>query len=150
MKNEQTYSFQLIPEKELYYNDNNNYGVYYFITSDNIPYLQESFDISNKSNNMGIIAGNLQQLIIGEEYQVKATVELNRKYNSWQYKPIKVISKKPTTQDSQLRFLKSIITELQANTLISAYPNIVDDIISNKEIDLSKTKNIKERTLKND
>ena len=149
MKKKEIYSFKLIPENELFYSDDSNYGVYKFSTIDDIPYLEDNsyilFD-KKSDNKIGTIVGNMQQLIIGEEYEVETTVEFNKKYNSWQYKPIRIVTKKPTNKDEQLRFLKSIITEKQSETLVEAYPNIVDDIINNKEIDLNKTKGIKEYT----
>ncbi|HSH50410.1 MAG TPA: helix-hairpin-helix domain-containing protein, partial [Bacteroidales bacterium] len=149
MKKKEIYSFKLIPENELFYSDDSNYGVYKFSTIDDILYLEDnSYILFDKKpdNKTGTIVGNMQQLIMGEEYEVEATVEFNKKYNSWQYKPIRIVTKKPTNKDEQLRFLKSIITEKQSETLIEAYPNIVDDIINNKEIDLNKTKGIKEYT----
>lgn len=149
MKKEKIYSFKIIPNNELFYSDDSNYGVYKFSTIDDIPYLEDnSYVLFDKKldNKAGTIVGNMQQLIIGEEYEVEATVEFNKKYNSWQYKPIRIVTKKPTNKDEQLRFLKSIITEKQSETLVEAYPNIVDDIINNKEIDLNKTKGIKEYT----
>jgi exodeoxyribonuclease V alpha subunit len=94
----------------------------------------------------GTVVGNMQQLQCGVEYDLKSTLVFSDKYKSWQYKVINIISQRPQSNEEQKLFLQSIVTERQADILLSAYPTIVDDVISGVEIDLSKTNGIKDAT----
>lgn len=148
------YKFKIVPDYEKYYSDMTSYGVYAFVTNDKIPHtepyktIEMEFGMSDDTHlsYMGNIAGRMQQLIIGEEYDVEASLEFNKKYNTWQYVPIRITTDTPTTVVQQKKFLQSLVTDRQAEILLSVYPNIVQDIIDGKNIDLSKTKGIKEIT----
>ena len=96
---------------------------------------------------MSFLAGTMQQLYIGSEYEVTATLDFNKKYKSYQYKPRTIISVEPKTEEQQRAFLSSIVTAKQADTLLEVYPDIVDDIIKGKDnVDLSLLKGIGEYT----
>lgn len=131
----------MIPQTQRYYN--NDFGVYVFMTTDDIPkysdYVATVFDEDGSTKKkQSIIAGNMQQLTIGQEYEVEAALVFNKKYNSYQYKPRVIISKRPSTQKEQAKFLHAILTESQAENLIAAYPNIVNEIIDGTDnVDLS-------------
>ena len=92
------------------------------------------------------IKGNFQELNLGVEYMVKAK-EVSDKYGVG-YNIININREKPKTLAETRTFLYEILTENQADTLISVYPDIVDRIMSNRleDIDLNKTKGIKEYT----
>ena len=135
-----------------YYNDDTTWGVYQFATDENIPYYITSDD--NKSNygdcnynKFSTLAGKMQELVIGGEYQIKATHKYDKKYGH-QYVPISVFALIPQTKETQLLFLKSIIPESIAENLINAYPNIVNDVANGtiKEIDYSLVKGVREIT----
>lgn len=99
---------------------------------------------------MSILAGNMQQLYLGSEYEVTATLDYNAKYKSYQYKPKIITSVTPKTEEQQKMFLSSVITERQAETLLEQYPNIVEDIINGTDnVDLNVLKGIGERTYTN-
>ena len=141
--------FKCIPVTERYYNSDSSYGVFVFHTKDDIPEYDEipisPFDsVENyKDKKMSILAGNMQQLYIGAEYEVTAILDYNAKYKSYQYKPKIITSVTPKTEDQQKKFLQSIVTEKQAVTLVEMYPNIVEDIIKGTDnVDLSKLKGI--------
>lgn len=89
----------------------------------------------------------MQELVIGGEYQIKATHKYDKKYGH-QYVPISVFALIPQTKETQLLFLKSIIPESIAENLINAYPNIVNDVANGtiKEIDYSLVKGVREIT----
>jgi exodeoxyribonuclease V alpha subunit len=146
------YEFKLIPYYERYYNDETNWAVYDFYTEEDIPEYQEYKDRFEENDLENLraskLAGKMQQLYIGAEYKVTAKLEYNKKYNSFQYSPINVSAIVPKTPESQKAFLKSIVTQRQAEILLEAYPNIVEDVINGKteNIDLSKTNGIKEYT----
>ena len=99
---------------------------------------------------MSILSGNMQHLYIGSEYKVTATLTYNQKYKSYQYTPSIVSAITPKTVDQQKRFLESIVTPKQADTILEIYPEIVDDVINNREeVDLSKLHGIGEFTWDN-
>lgn len=92
------------------------------------------------------IKGNFQELNLGVEYMVKAK-EVSDKYGVG-YNIININREKPKTLAETRTFLYEILTENQADTLLSVYPDIVDRIMNNRleDIDLNKTKGIKEYT----
>jgi exodeoxyribonuclease V alpha subunit len=150
--NSNTYEFKLKIERECYYNEDSDYGVYDFTTTNDLPEYNEYKNLFGEETSEDLkqskLVGNMQQLYIGSEYNVKAKLEYNKKYNSWQYNAINVSAIVPKTQESQRSFLRAIITPRQADILLEAYPNIVQDTIDGKtdDIDLEKTKGIKEYT----
>ena len=144
--------FKCIPVTERYYNTDSTFGVFVFHTEDNIPEYDkvpndDFFEADNKNLKMSILAGNMQQLYIGSEYEVIAILEYNAKYKSYQYKPKSIISVVPKTAEQQKQFLMSITTERRANALLEKYPNIVQEVIENKDnVDLSLLKGIGKKT----
>lgn len=92
------------------------------------------------------LKGNFQELNLGVEYMVRAK-EVSDKYGIG-YNVININREKPKTLAETRTFLYEILTENQADTLLSVYPDIVDRIMSNRleDIDLNKTKGIKEYT----
>ncbi len=92
------------------------------------------------------LKGDLQELNIGIEYEIKA-LETQDKYGiSYTVQNIK--REKPNSLSTSKAFLYEIITPTQADTLLAVYPDIIDRIIKNRldDIDLNKTYNIKEYT----
>lgn len=135
-----------------YYNDDTTWGVYQFATDEDIPYYITSNDNKNNYgdcnyNKFSTLAGKMQELVIGGEYQIKATHKYDKKYGH-QYVPISVFALIPQTKETQLLFLKSIIPESIAENLIAAYPNIVNDVANGtiKEIDYSLVSGVREIT----
>jgi exodeoxyribonuclease V alpha subunit len=149
---ESIYEFKIVPQYQRYYNEDTTYGVYDFTTSDNIPEYVEYKDTLNEYYNenlkQSMLVGKVQQLYIGSEYNVTAKLIFNKKYSSWQYDAINVSAIVPKTSQAQRAFLEAIITQRQADILLEAYPNIVEDTINGNvdNIDLEKTKGIKEYT----
>lgn len=142
------FKFKLIPSVEIYYNDDTLYGIYKFTTEHELPNAEEYKGIfdNNEVSYTSTIIGKMQKLTIGLDYECEATQVWNKKYNQWQFEVTKIVPQKPTSIEEQSKFLKCIITDNQANILLKTYPNIVDMIINNEEIDLSLTKGIKEIT----
>ena len=163
--NSQEYKFIIVPQFERYYSEDTHYGVYTFLTEDDIPkytdYKDQLFlDDKEKttSRRMSLLCGNMQRLYVGSEYEVTATVEYNTKYKSWQYIPKIVTAVIPQTADQQKKFLESLLTQKQAEVLLKEYPNVVEDVINNRdnvEIDklygIGKTtwESIRERIINN-
>ena len=90
------------------------------------------------------IKGNVQELNLGVEYTVKAK-EISDKYGVG-YEVINIKREKPTTLAATRNFLYEILTPNQTDTLLEAYPDIVDRIMNNRldDVDLNKTKGIKD------
>lgn len=92
------------------------------------------------------IKGDIQELNFDCEYIIKAS-EMKDKYGV-SYQVVNIRSEKPVTLSNSRTFLQEILTYQQAETLLSIYPDIIDRIINNRldDIDLNKTKGIKETT----
>ena len=88
----------------------------------------------------------MQELNLGVEYIVKAK-EISDKYGVG-YEVVNIKREKPTTLAATRNFLYEILTPNQTDTLLEAYPDIVDRIMNNRldDIDLNKTKGIKDYT----
>lgn len=147
----QIYKFKMIPIDERFYNEDSSWGVFNFETKDNIPELRmykDPFDDNVAPKMMSTIAGKMQKLYLGSEYNVSATLEYNKKYNAWQYAPISITANTPKDHASQMLFLKAMINESVAENLLSVYPNIVEDVINGKYdvIDYDKVKGVREKT----
>lgn len=103
-------------------------------------------DIQVSKYGTATIKGNVQELNLGVEYTVKAK-EISDKYGVG-YEVINIKREKPTTLAATRNFLYEILTPNQTDTLLEAYPDIVDRIMNNRldDIDLNKTKGIKDYT----
>lgn len=131
--------FKCVPERCVYNSENFKiYGV--SINPFDYPDIKV-----NKYNNV-TIKGNISELNLGVDYSVKAK-EVSDSYGVG-YEVLNVKREKPTTLDATKNFLYEILTPNQADTLLAVYPDIVDRVIHNRldDIDLSKTKGIKEYT----
>lgn len=96
----------------------------------------------NKYGNVTVV-GDIAELEFGVTYNIEAIEKNNGKWG-WQYVVTKIYRDKPTTLDDSRKFLEEVLTYRQANILLEAYPDIIDRIINNEEVDLSLTKGIKE------
>ena len=89
----------------------------------------------------------MQQLYLGAEYEVTATLDYNAKYKSYQYKPTIITSVVPKSNEQQRMFLSSILTDKQTDVLLEKYPNIVEEMINGTDnVDISTLKGIGEYT----
>ena len=122
-----------------------------FHTKDDIPEydLVPSSPFQSNTNDlkMSMLVGNMQQLYLGSEYEVTATLDYNAKYKSYQYKPKIITSVAPKSDEQQRMFLSSILTEKQTDTLLEKYPNIVEEMINGTDnVDIKALKGIGEYT----
>ena len=92
------------------------------------------------------IVGDLPDLSNDIEYDIVAEEQVNKYGTS--YKVISIRSDVPKTKEDTYIFLREILTERQARTLVETYPNIVDIVRKQKfeQIDLSKLNGIGEYT----
>lgn len=140
-----------------YYNSDTTWGVYGFITEDEIPnYTQPKIDDfmdtpdiveRKKKQKASVLSGKMQELHIGGEYTVKCTHKFDKTYGH-QYTPIAIYPLIPKSEESQLKFLTSLIPEALAKSLTTAYPNIVEDVVKGnvQDIDTSKVKGMGQLT----
>lgn len=138
----QAYEMEVRISKIVHYSEERGSGIY---GCEPIHYNQEL--IRNKYRNVAI-QGDSRQLAQGEIYTIKFEGHyMHDQYGAY-YNIIEVEAEKLDTIESQNRFLKAILTETQFNTLVAVYPNekLVDLIVAN-QIDTTKTKGIKEKTL---
>ena len=136
----------LTPTVEKFYNEDTNYGIYIFKTHDKLEHFNGLIEDFEKDLYIATVLGNMQRLTIGVDYECTAIYEYNSKYKTHQYKSINIKPIKPITIEEQRKFLENIISKKQANVLLFTYPNIIEMIINGDEVDLSKTKGIKEKT----
>lgn len=142
------YTFELTPDYEMFYSDSSSFGVYKFNTKSELPHLTGNPDLFDHTvTYSGILSGRMQKLYLGDTYNVVAKPVYNKKYSNWQYEPISIQAAVPKSEEQQRAFLRSILTEKQTNTLMTSYPNIVEDIMDGKDdVDLSKLNGIGETT----
>lgn len=140
--------FKIIPINERWYSDESTWGIFSFITQDNIPHYKYYDDPEDEANieqkKMSTLIGKMQRLYIGTEYKVQATCTYNAKYSSYEYNPLLVSAIAPKTIESQSVFLKAIISKNVANNLLNEYPCIVEQVINGElnEIEYDKVKGI--------
>ena len=150
VKEGDVYKFVLSTTTKRFYSDNNEFGVYDFITEDDIPVEDNAvpmlFGNDEKRINRGVIAGTTGELENGIYYDVEAEVVYNQKFDSWQYKPIKIIPLVPTDIDKSRKFLQSVITKAQTDALLNKYPDIIDKIMNGDKIDLKNIKGVKDKS----
>ena len=133
------FKFKCIPSICVY--DSDNFKIYgCYIDTTQYP------DVKINKYGTATIKGDIPELIIGADYNVKAEM-ISDKYGI-SYKVINIRQDKPTTIQSARTFLNEIITEKQTDVLLAAYPDIIERVMSNRldDIDLNKTKGIKEYT----
>lgn len=140
-----------------YYNEDSYWGVFNVRTAENLPYSQEvnspnafEDDEDFEPHYIVCVAGKMQQLYVGSEYEFTASCEYSNKYKTWNYVPATVTAIAPSSIEASRLYLNSILTENQTNVLLHEYPNIVQEIIDSKDnVNLSRLKGIKEKTYKN-
>ncbi len=100
----------------------------------------------NRYGNVSVI-GDLPDLVEDIEYEITA-VEKESKYGL-SYNVINLKRDIPTTTEETYTFLREVLTEGQARTLVDAYPNIISMVKENRidEIDVSKLKGIGEKSI---
>ena len=126
------YTFELTPDYEMFYSDSSSFGVYKFNTKSELPHLTGNPDLFDHTvTYSGVLSGRMQKLYLGDTYNVVAKPVYNKKYSNWQYEPISIQAAIPKSEEQQRAFLRSILTEKQTDTLMAAYPNIVEDIYLN-------------------
>jgi exodeoxyribonuclease V alpha subunit len=138
-KKKKIVEFECEVEKVVYKSDNFKvYGVK--VDKEKYPQIKH-----NAYNNVSIV-GDLHDLALEVVYKVKAYEDFSK--GKMSYKVVNIKRDVPTSTATTKAFLKEILTEQQADTLLEVYPDILDRVMSNNlsDIDLNLTKGIKEKT----
>lgn len=147
MTNEQIldeFEIHIIPTFKKFYSSDTNYGIYSAILDKESPNMELFPDYKLYSYEITVV-GSMPLLEENKIYIANVVQKNHPKYGK-QYE-IKSCYKKPfTTREEQLVFVRTVLTEFQANALSEAYPdgNLVE-MIENDEIDLDKVKGIGEK-----
>ena len=137
-----------------YYNDESCWGIFNVRTTDKVEHGKkidtDDFDASGSNDipaQIIVVVGKMQKLTLGGEYEFTGECEFNNKYKSWQYKVSSVRSIAPQDRATSKLFLQSILTEMQADTLLDVYPDIVNEVMNGTDkVDVSLLKGIGEKT----
>lgn len=151
-----TYKFTLNPLRQIYYSDigKTEYGVFIFETDTELPEAEKhSLSYNNDESNykyISTITGRLPRLSNGTFYNVEAKLVFNSKFKKWQYEIVagSLSVNRPTSIEDSKKFLQTILSSNQSSVLLEHYPNIVEELIANKDFkpDFTKLKGIKEAT----
>ncbi len=143
-------SFKAKIEYVVYFKD--TFGVVSVSTTEDIPFSKMKEDYDIETNTISVkylttITGKMQEPKIGQTWDVVAHHVFNQKYKKDQYQIDSINFAIPTTVADTKGYLESILTQNQADTLLAAYPNIVQDVIDGKEnVDLNLLKGFGEKT----
>lgn len=138
---EKVYEFVARITYGIYYNQQNNFGIYEFTCEEKLPYTNP-YLYKDKNMYVGCLNGYMQELFCDTEYKVKAKLKYNTKYKKYDYNVESISSKQPKTIDQQRKFLEMLCSQRQADAILTVYPNIVEDVMNGKWIDTSKINGI--------
>ena len=125
-----------------YYNEDNNYHIMQFSTTEKLPNLK-----SHEGKYIGTLVGNCIRCIEGDTCNVEAEGVVHPNFG-FQYKIISLNYDKPMDAGSMYTFLSAILTDAQTTVLYNAYPDIVDRVLEDNNYmpDLRTLKGIGEKT----
>lgn len=108
----------------------------------------ETKDLVNANTKYGniSISGALPTMMEEVKYRLSIEESNNSKYAN-SYTVIKMFNDAPKDNNYKDKFLQTVVTEKQYETLKTAYPNIIDMIINNESIDVSKLHGIGEKIM---
>lgn len=124
----------------VYFKD--SFGVISVSTEEALPSskLREAYDFVTNTTSVyytTTLTGKMPTPEVGQVWDVTAHHVFNQKYKD-QYVVDKISFSAPKTVEDTKAYLESILTVRQAETLLSVYPNIVQDIIDgNDKVDLN-------------
>lgn len=139
------YKMELEIVREMHYNEESLFGIY----ACRPVHFTEEIEM-NKYNNFSI-KGQTRKLAVGESYVIEFDgphANPNPRFDD-NYNIVEVEPERLDSVEDQDRFLQSIISEGQFNSLKEAYPdpNLLVDLILEDKINTSKTKGIKKKSL---
>jgi exodeoxyribonuclease V alpha subunit len=127
-------------QKQLYYDDNNMFGVYSLVPNNNKEVIFQRVE----ENHWGtfIVSGDTPKLIEGKKYDIIIEPSENKKYGKG-FSFVAVKGNKPETIEEQQSYIRSMLTERQAEAIIEKYPNHkILDLMKEDKFDYSIVKGI--------
>lgn len=130
--------------RRVYHPEGNMFGIYA------VRPINKLDEVKLNSYGNVSIQGETIPLQVGEEYDVAIEgpyKNKNPRYDDY-YKILEVKAEELTSVVAQQRFLRAVLNEKHSETIIEAYPDhMIVDMILNDEVDVSKLKGIKNKTL---
>lgn len=128
-------------QRKIFHNEETSFGIFAIYKPDNVELVKNSY--GNIS-----VQGHVKPLAEGEYYEfiLNATPKDHARYGTY-YEIERMVEEDISDPQIQEKFLREIITRQQVDTLRELYPdeNLIE-LILNDQIDLSKTKGIKEHS----
>ncbi|MCR1959886.1 exodeoxyribonuclease V alpha subunit [Thomasclavelia cocleata] len=109
----------------------------------NVDFKSNPRVIANNYGNVSIM-GEISELDLNTDYKITG-IPTKNKYGTT-YKVVSISRDKPVNQQETYQFLRTICTERQASELYLHYPNIIQMVLDNEDVDLSLVKGIKDVT----
>lgn len=130
---------EIIPQRELFYN--NDFGVYACECK-----FEQSYLVTLNTYGNFVINGAMPKLSIGGTYHAQIEQVDHKKYGlSYEVRSIR--QEMPKTLESQHAYLRSVLAESYADSLIKHYPtNDIIDLIKTDKLDYNSIKGIGEKT----
>lgn len=132
--------------KKIFHSTENSWGVAVISSETEIPFSKIRYDYDIDTNETKAsytisIVGKMPTPEIGSIFVISGHHIYSQKYKQDQIEIETVSMFVPKTKEDMDAYLKSILTENQAETLLFVYPNIVQDIVEGKDnVDLSLLK----------
>lgn len=138
----QEFEMELEVGKRLFYNEETMFGIY---SCKPVHYTRE---LSLNTYGSVALQGTTRMLTEGERYDIRFSGSYpHERYGDF-YKISEVAPEKLNTITEQDKFLRSVVTDSQFNSLKKAYPDeMLVDLIMDGKIDTKKTKGIKSLSL---
>ena len=137
------YEFSGVPTFKRLYSDASSFGVYNFFSFENLPMGKIQRNADNQLVYLITLRGKMQELDTTSKlpYKVKSKISNHQKWG-FGYEVISISQDVPLSKDDQHNFLRSILTQNQAEEMLSKYPNIIDMILKDEKVDLNNLKGI--------
>ena len=129
-----------------FYDPNTYFNVCKFETTTPLPKLDLN---AYTKKTTGIVCGDTIELIPMKKYRFKAKLELNDKYNSYQYKIVSVFETQAQTGDILDKYLHFIVTPKQYELIKEKCPDFVERIFENPEYRIPRLKGQTEKSMNN-
>lgn len=141
IEEEQVLQVHLTLEREMYYNEDGNYGICSVgIAKNDLDYQK----IKLSKYGSFTIKGSMPKLEHGKRYKAKLIEKEDKKYGLG-YNVVSIYEDAPISKDEQMSFLSSILTPKQTEEIFKAYPDDdILDLIKNDKFDISKVHGIGE------
>lgn len=132
---------------EMYYDESSMFGVYSLVANNKEDIIYNR--IPRNKYGTFVVNGSIPKLIKGKDYDIIIEPSEHKKYGKG-FSFVAVKGSKPETIEEQQSYIRAMLTERQAESILEVYPNHkILDMMKNDEFDYSKVKGIAEKTYNN-